>query len=252
MREELAIFATALRFFTRLPVPWGVEHTAARFAAAVRYYPVVGLILGGVLAAAWLALSPIFPQPVAAVLIVALGALLTGGLHEDGFADLCDGLGAGGDKARTLEIMRDSRTGAFGVLGLVLLIGLKVAALASIEPDDVPMVLVVMHGLSRLAPLLAVVGSRPASDRGLGKSIEGEARSGRIPFIIAYAAVFAGLVWAMGGATELLSVAVVFGLLHGITRRLYERRLGGYTGDCLGGLQQMGEVAVLLGVLACR
>ncbi|NLF29710.1 MAG: adenosylcobinamide-GDP ribazoletransferase [Planctomycetes bacterium] len=250
MREELAIFSTALRFFTRLPVPGGIEHTARRFAAAVRYYPVVGLILGAILAAAWVGLAHLFPQPVAAVLIVALAALLTGALHEDGFADLCDGLGAGGDKARTLAVMRDSRTGAFGALGLVLLVGLKLAALASMAPERVPMALLVVHGLSRLAPLLAVVASRPADDGGLGKSIEGEDRRVRITFIAVYVVFFSGLVWTMDGASGVLAVAVTFGLLHLATRFLYERRLGGYTGDCLGALQQVGEVSVLLGVLA--
>ena len=216
----------------------------------MRYYPVVGLILGALLATAWVGPMALFPQPVAAVLIVALGVLLTGGLHEDGFADLCDGLGAGGDKERTLEIMRDSRMGAFGAIGLILLIGLKVAALASMPPALVPMTLLVMHGLSRLAPLLAVVTGGPASDNGLGKSIEGEGRGVRIAFILVYLLIFAGLVWTLGAGMRLLAVALVFALLHLATRFLYQRRLGGYTGDCLGALQQVGEVSVLLGVLA--
>jgi len=250
MREELAIFATALRFFTRLPVPNGIEHTAERFAGAVRYYPVVGLILGAILAAVWYGLAASFPQPVAAVLIVAFGVLLTGGLHEDGFSDLCDGLGAGGEKERTLEIMRDSRMGAFGAIGLILLIGLKIAALASIPSAVVPMTLLVMHGLSRVSLLLVLVTSQPASDRGLGKSVAGEGQGARIAFLAVYAVIFAGLVWIMGGGIRLLAVALAFAVLHLATRFLYQRRLGGYTGDCLGALQQVGEVSVLLGVLA--
>ncbi|MCG8509370.1 MAG: adenosylcobinamide-GDP ribazoletransferase [Rhodospirillales bacterium] len=252
MREEIAIFATALRFCTRLPLFRNTDHTAARFAASARYYPVVGLLVGALLAAIWYGLAALFPQPVAALLIVALGVLLTGALHEDGFADLCDGLGAGGDKARTLEIMRDSRLGCYGAIGLILLIGFKILALGLLAPAAVPLALVLLHGLSRLSLFLAILMGRPAIDDGLGKAAEQVGgKAVQFGFAVVYVAAFACLIRAGFGEGALVSIAVALAFFHGLIRFLYERRLGGYTGDCLGGLQQMGEAAVLLGLLAC-
>ncbi|MBC9180481.1 adenosylcobinamide-GDP ribazoletransferase, partial [Pseudoroseomonas ludipueritiae] len=134
MRSLLADFSAALGLLTRLPTGWLPQHnSAAGFARSIWAYPLVGLGIGAaggaVMAAGlWLGLPPL----VAALWSLAATLLLTGGFHEDGLADTADGFGGGRDRARKLEIMRDSRIGSYGVLALVLALGLRAAALAAL------------------------------------------------------------------------------------------------------------------------
>ena len=113
MREHLARFFTALGYFTRLPVPAWVAWSPERLARAAAYLPLVGWVVGLAGAAALAALALVLPVSLAVLLSIALTVRLTGALHEDGFADACDGLGGGWDKAQILAIMKDSRIGSY-------------------------------------------------------------------------------------------------------------------------------------------
>ena len=174
MRYQLELFFTALGFFTRIPVPAWVPWSAERMNHAARYFALVGWVVGAVGALGYLALAWLLPPAVAVILSMALTIRLTGAFHEDGFADSCDGLGGGWDKAQVLAIMKDSRIGSYGTIGMVLMLLAKAAALvelaepaalaslagsaASVLPADpmspgvgVALALLVAHPLSRLA-----------------------------------------------------------------------------------------------------
>ena len=129
MRYQLELFFTALGFFTRIPVPAWVPWSAERMNHAARYFALVGWVVGAVGALGYLALAWLLPPAVAVILSMALTIRLTGAFHEDGLADSCDGLGGGWDKAQVLAIMKDSRIGSYGSIGIVLMLLAKTAAL---------------------------------------------------------------------------------------------------------------------------
>jgi adenosylcobinamide-GDP ribazoletransferase len=255
MRERLAeewiVFLLALQFLTRLPLPAELGWSEARMAATPRWHPAVGALVGAAAAAVYWAAVQVFPPLLAVLLSTAAGVLLTGAFHEDGFADACDGLGGGTTREHALAIMRDSRLGTYGALGLGLIVAGKVAALAALPPAAVPVVLVAGHAASRASSAAVLATSAYVRDHGTGKPVAG----GIGP---------RGLVLALGtGAAAVLALALVLpaatvagalaglGLGHWAMRRVFERRLGGYTGDCLGAVQQTSEVGLYLGVLAC-
>lgn len=236
LRRELAHLSSAIAFLTVLPVPdTGWEED--RLARASAWFPAVGLLVGGASVAVWW-LAPGGPA-VAAGLALLAGILLTGALHEDGLADTADGLG-GRDRAHRLEIMGDSRIGAFGVLALVFSVGLRWTALATV-PVAAPAALVLAPVAGR-ALMVPVAWRLPyARDRGTGSLAKGV--GGReVALALAFAVVVAV---ATGGLGALLAAAVVGVLAMAF---LY-RRLGGYTGDGLGAICQLGEVTVI--VVAC-
>ena len=123
--REATRYLVAQQFLTRLPTPGWVDYEPGGLARSARYFPLVGLVVGALSALIWLIFAPILPASLAAGLAIAVMILATGALHEDGFADCCDGLGGGANQERALEIMRDSRIGAYGAIGLVMVIGLR-------------------------------------------------------------------------------------------------------------------------------
>ena len=146
---QLRLFFTALQFFTRLPIPRWVGFQPHWLQHATRYFPLVGWIVAWACALVYLAAVQFWPQMVAVLLSTAAGIWLTGAFHEDGFADVCDGLGGAVSRERALEIMRDSRLGSYGVIGIVALLLAKLAALQALLPLQVLAVLGMAHPLSR-------------------------------------------------------------------------------------------------------
>lgn len=248
-REQAAALALACGFLTRLPLPRGVTATPARMAMSLRYLPLVGLLIGLVAAAVLLAAVGLSPV-VAALLSTAATCLLTGALHEDGLADTLDGAGAGGDVARRLAIMRDSRIGTYGALGLGLTLALKVASLAAMSPGLAALALVTGHGLSRLSAVLVIATSCYARESGTGGFTASGLRGVGLALALGTGIVGLLLLWPVAGAGGML--AALGGLIigHGLARGLFERQLGGYTGDGLGATQQLSELGLYLGLLA--
>ena len=142
LRRELEYFFGAVRFFTRLPVPAWVGHSAEALNRSARYFCAVGLLVGGLGAAVFLGAAYFWPQPVAVLLSMAATIYATGAFHEDGLADMVDGLGGGWDKARILEIMKDSRVGSYGVIVIVLALLGKFALLVSLPAGEVAVALI--------------------------------------------------------------------------------------------------------------
>lgn len=260
--DPLRHYLLALQYFTRIPITGRLAqwagYTPARLRASAAHFPGVGALVGlcgaGVAVALLLALKPGAPAAlVAAVLSTVATALLTGALHEDGLADVADGLGGSMDRDRALEIMKDSRVGAFGALALALVLLSKVSLLAVIGAADLRALavgLVLAHVVSRTWPLLLIrwlphVGdatgskSKPVADRISGASLAAG---------FAWLLVALGLgAWAQGPLFVIAPLAAsLIAML--VMLRLFRRRLGGFTGDCLGATQQVCEIAFYLGL----
>lgn len=247
-RRELELFFAALRFFTRLPVPAWVGHTPAQLNHAARYFPWVGLVVGAIGAASYLAARLVLPDSLAVLVAMAATVLATGAFHEDGLADAVDGLGGGYTRARTLEIMRDSRIGSFGATALVLAFGAKFWALLELPDAQVPWILLAAHAASRFASTTLIrsmvyvredegARAKPLAHRLDDGELAIAAAGGVLPLLLLPLQV--ALASALAAALATLCFA-----------RLLRRRLGGYTGDCLGAAQQLAELAFYFACVA--
>lgn len=230
---------SACRYLTILPVPRG--EGSEDLGRAAGWFPIVGAVLGSLLALTAVGLGAVVPPLVLAALVVALWALLTGGLHLDGLADTADGLGGGWSREEALAIMRDARTGAYGVAAIVLVLGLKMAVLASLTPSVRWRVLVTAPVLGRLAPVLLARLCPAARPEGAGHAFTRalEPAGAGVASVVAVAVALGLLGWA-GAVLGLMAAAAAAGFA------LYlRRRLGGLTGDCLGALVEGTEAATL-------
>jgi adenosylcobinamide-GDP ribazoletransferase len=250
LAREWAVLLLALQFLTRLPMPRNLGYTPERLAAAPRYYPVVGALVGAIGAAAFWLADSLFPSPVAVVLSMAATLLATGAFHEDGLADMADGIGGGATAERALDIMKDSRIGTYGACALIGALMLKAAALISLPAPFVPMVLIAGHALSRCSSVVAIVTSRYVRTEGTGKPVAAGVSAGGLAVALAISAGIAA--FFMLAASWQAGACALFGLGlgHVAARAAFERKLGGYTGDCLGAVQQTSELGFYLGALA--
>ena len=238
--------ATAV--LTRLPV--GVAATADGAVAAAGWaFPLVGAGIGALCAVAFFAAGLVgLADAPAAVLALAVGLGVTGAFHEDGLADTADGFGGGRDRAEKLAIMRDSRHGTYGIVALVLSVGLRGAALATIgDPIHAGLALVAAHAASRgaLPPLMRLL--QPARADGLAAAAGRPSRTVAVLASAIGGAIALAVLGPLTGAAALLLASGAVGL----AALLAQRQIGGYTGDVLGFFQQIGEIVMLL-VAAAR
>ena len=286
MKKEVRIFLTAIMFLTRIRVPPTVDHSPIYLQAAPRYFPVVGWIVGAISALFYLVGARFISADVGVIAAMIAGILVTGAFHEDGFADVCDGFGGGWTKEKILEIMKDSRIGAYGAIGLIVLLGSKFillkelpaftpslesagsaltpagSGLAAAAPGSshwfsgapwnvfydhryVILAIVCAHSLSRLMPVLVMQTSTYAgiADRSKSGAMTGQRLSaaGVLAAIVFALAPFAFLSWHF----LLVIVPVLYATFE--LNRYFKRWIGGYTGDCLGAIQQVSEILVYLG-----
>lgn len=253
LRAEVRLFLLALSWFTRVPLPRELGWSPERFAESARYYPAVGVLVGLVGALVY-ALAERWLPTVPALLLSMLATLrLTGAFHEDGLADSADGLGGGSSPERVLEIMKDSRIGSYGALALILALALKLSCLdglAAIDPARVGGALIAAHALSRLFPTWLLRLLPYARRSGGGKAPAAAPPPSRGALWIASGTALAPLLWLPPAAALLGSGAAAAASLY--LAGLMRRRLGGYTGDLLGAVQQVSEIAFLLGLLAAQ
>ena len=231
-------FRHAWAFLTRLP---GGAHPAdaRQLGASVPWFPVVGAVLGLLIGLVWVGMGELVSPLPAATIAVLVGVAVTGAFHEDGLADTADSLG-GYTPERRLEIMKDSRVGTFGVLALVFSVLIRVIALAALEPVEGLVALVMAHAVGRSVATLVMVTTPAATAGGLGQSYAAHLpRSAvlAIGVIIAGCSVVGGPAGVVGYAVAVAGAA----LLVVLARRAY----GGTTGDVLGAVEQVGEMAVL-------
>lgn len=252
LKREFQYLLAALQFFTRIPLPVPVAHDHDTLTQALKYFPLIGWLVGSVCALAFYLAVAIWPASVAVILSVIVGVLLTGALHEDGFADSCDGFGGGWDKTQVLRIMKDPRIGNYAALGLILLLALKVTLLTQLAAHSIELVVIALllaHSSSRLLvlPLTWLLEYARDSDDSKAQAM---VRGGFSGSMFAYSSLFVLLPLLYLQVPPLwyaLSCAAVVAVVMGF---YFRRRLGGYSGDCLGATQQVTEVVVYLSLLA--
>ncbi|HEX9701587.1 MAG TPA: adenosylcobinamide-GDP ribazoletransferase [Rhodospirillales bacterium] len=236
-------------FLTRLPFPVGpAAGDKHALAAAARAFPLVGLIVGAGGAVALLAAAGIGLHPLASAFIgVMLMTLATGALHEDGLADMADGLGGGGTAAQKLKIMKDARLGVFGVLALVFSVGLRVGALGGFgSPEAAATALVAAACLSRGLLPAAMHFVEPARKTGLAFKAGRPDQEAWVTALI-LGGLLAFLFLGPGGG----AMAIVFGVAGaGLIVWLAWSQIGGITGDVIGAQQQVSEAAILIAAAA--
>ncbi|EJN07416.1 adenosylcobinamide-GDP ribazoletransferase [Herbaspirillum sp. YR522] len=250
--HQVRLFFIALQFFTRLPIPRAVGFQPEWLQQATRYFPLVGWVVAWVTALVYLLAVQFWPQTVAVLLSTAAGIWLTGAFHEDGLADVCDGLGGTASRERALEIMRDSRLGTYGVIGIGLLLATKIASLDAMLPLQLLAALGMAHPLSRWLASCLIWRLRYVRQEGRAKPMA-QHMSGA-SFLLATCFAIVPLAFCLGLGLMAWQ-RIVAGMLCAVLvtawlARLFVRRLGGYTGDCLGAVQQLSEAAFYLGALA--
>lgn len=256
LRDQWISFYTAVGFLTRFPVPGGGHPDYLDRSA--KWSPFVGTLVGAVAAGVFAFAHLFLPVSISVVLAMAVTAYLTGGFHEDGFADSCDAFGGGYTKEDVLRIMKDSRIGSFGALGLFLLLLVKYAALTSLAsnyyPDTVRIVgvaLIAGHTIGRFAAIsFLITQSYVRDDSGARAKPVAIGMTG-MQFAFATlctAGVIAGMGFALGWHAMLaLLLPLIVRLFLG---RMFLRRIGGYTGDALGMTEQATEAALYVGLAA--
>jgi adenosylcobinamide-GDP ribazoletransferase len=250
--QQIRLFFIALQFFTRLPIPAWVGFEAHWLQHAARYFALVGCVVAAIAAAVYWVAALVLPAPVAAVLSTAASIYMTGAFHEDGFADTCDGLGGGLTPARALEIMKDSRIGAYGAIGIVCMLATKLSALALLPPRLALATLFLAHPFSRLAATALIWRLDYVRGEGKAKPLAQHMTSAEFAIATFTCALPAAALLALGWIAPAAVLAALLAALAATLwlGRVFVRRLGGYTGDCLGALQQLAEALIYVAVLA--
>ena len=254
MKRELTIFFTALMYYTRIPCPSWVIYQERNLHQTTRYLPVVGWIVGLVAGLVFLAGTYLFGIALGIILSMTASILLTGALHEDGFADVCDGFGGGWTKEKILEIMKDSRVGTYGVTGLILILSFKFFSLQqllsidNLQPVALLFLFITAHALSRFIAATFIFShayvrlSRDSKAKALVQDIE------KLNLLIGAAFAFLPLLILalLTNKPLLISVLIPLYLIKLYLGQYFTKWIGGYTGDCLGATQQVAEIIVYL------
>jgi adenosylcobinamide-GDP ribazoletransferase len=257
MLKELRLILAAIQFFTRLPMPAWVGHSAQQLEQAARYLPLVGMLVGAIASATlWLSAQAL-PLPLAVVLSMAAGILATGAFHEDGLSDFADGMGGGHSKEKTLAIMKDPRAGTYGVIALVLALLLKFEALLALcETRSLALAaaaLIAAHGVSRLMAASLMLTQDYVREDDSARAKPAAQRMNIASFAVALITALSTLAFlyvaGASAATMLAAFGAALAMRAWVAWRL-RKWLGGYTGDCLGAVQQLSELAFYLGLLA--
>ncbi len=243
-------FIAALRFLTVIPLPFRRQPTPEEFGGALYYFPAVGLIIGLLLAILYYILQFVLPPTTAIVIVIAAMVLIHGALHVDGFIDTCDGLAGNKPAEERWKIMKDSRVGAFGVIGAVLLFLIKFAALISLPRNLILPALVLMPLLSRWSIVYAVMAYPYARPSGLGTTFKQYARwSGFVPVTLGTLAAAIIVLWCRSipyPYAAALGTACGVWLITLAGTKYLNRKFAGLTGDSYGAINEIAEVGTVL------
>ena len=235
-------FFTALRFLTVMPLPLGRKASQEEVGRSLSYFPLVGLLLGLILAGLDRGLGLALPSSVVNALLVVTLALMTGAIHLDGFIDTCDGLVGDRTPQQRWEVMRDSRVGAFGVVGAFCLLLLKYVSLGGLPESSRLGALVLMPVLGRSTMVCCIFAFPYARPQGLGKAFKEQATWLRVALATALALALSLGFLRLSGAVLMLSVGVIALALAAFLRH----KFAGLTGDAYGAIVEVSELAALL------
>ncbi len=257
MKEEIRIFFTALMFYTRIPCPKDVCHSPDYINKATRYFPLIGWIVGAISFVVFWLSAFLFEVNIAVFFSLIAGVLVTGAFHEDGLADVFDGFGGGWTKPKILDIMKDSRVGAYGAIALIFLFGLKYLALTNliskIDPSNVvfiALIFIAYHSLARLTAINIIFTSQYSRDdetskvKPIAKAHSYREKIGAYLFGLFPLIILCFLQW------KLVFVLFTLAILFFYSKRYFNKWIDGYTGDCLGAVEQMAECVCILTFLA--
>ena len=242
-------FLAALKFLTILPLSSKRADSLEEIMGSVVYYPVVGLIIGLILVGLNWLFGFLFPQPVTNGLLIVSLVIISGALHLDGFIDTCDGIAGHKPVEARWQVMHDSRTGAFGVVGAVLLLLVKYASLNSIPPGLIWPALIMMPVVSRWMMVYAIFAYPYARPEGLGKAI----KPGATWFTFGAATLITliiglGMVWIGLYVTAIIIMLGVWVIIV-LAATFFKKMFAGLTGDTYGAINEIAELSVLLFVI---
>ncbi|HSH54076.1 MAG TPA: adenosylcobinamide-GDP ribazoletransferase [Methylotenera sp.] len=244
IKHNWRYFLTAVMFFTRVPITLG-DFAESDLNKSTRFFPLVGILVGAVGALVFWLSDMLLPLEVAVLLSMVATILLTGAFHEDGLADAIDGLGGGWSKEQVLTIMVDSRLGSYGAIGLVLALLTKYQALSYQMAAFIPVSIVAGHALSRLCAVLVMFTQSYVKTEGKSKPLATQLSLHELVI-----ATFFGLLPMMLLDMKFLAALVPVVIVWLWFSTKIKTRIGGYTGDCLGAMQQLTEIAFYVGLLA--
>ncbi len=259
--RESDYFWAALMFYTRIPIPKHALHSQAVLDESRKYFPLVGIIVGSIASIVFLLSNLVFDISLSIALSIVATVLATGSFHEDGFADTCDGFGGGWTKPQVLTIMKDSRVGTYATVGLMSILSLKFLALEelvkSLDSAAICALMIAAHTLSRLVSshMIDLFEYVQDIDQSKVKPIT-ESQLSRLgqqtSVMFGTVSIFGLSVLLPYQALPGLVLAVIFAISTALTFMAYSRhRIGGYTGDVLGAIQQLSELAFYFALAAC-
>lgn len=235
-------------FYTRIPVPKSTGYSDENLNKATRYFPLVGIIVGSIAGLVFYGTQFILPKELAVLISMIASIYITGAFHEDGFADFCDGFGGGYTKEKVLTIMKDSRIGTYGAVGLLLIIALKFFSLNSINITSIPLILICGHSFSRIFPVLVIYSTSYSRMDATSKTKPVGKRGNYISLFIA---LLSGLAFLYLIPILAAILSIMLCLINLVIFRAYIlRRIDGYTGDVLGALQQISEIIFYIAYLS--
>jgi adenosylcobinamide-GDP ribazoletransferase len=246
MKKELLTLCAAFVFYTKLPCPFELQEVHFRHSA--RYFTLVGWVVGMFSGCAFLLAQYVFSTPVSVLFSLLLTVLLTGGMHEDGLADVCDGFGGGWSRQGILTIMKDPAIGVYGVLGIAFVFLFRFVALSEMIILQIPFVMIAGQAISRFFAITFMYTQEYVSDPDKSKSgsvVE------KMSFLSILLAAICGLlpILLLKNYYIFLAIVPVF-LVRWLLGLFFKKWIGGYTGDCLGATQQVCEVVFYLCILA--
>ncbi len=257
MKRQIQIFFAALMFYTRIPCPKKIDCSNITQNQALRYYPLMGIIVGTISFLVYWGTFFLFGNAIAVVASLVAGVLTTGAFHEDGFADAFDGFGGGWTTEKILEIMKDSRIGTYGTVALILLFTFKILSLyillPQLEKEGWSMVFlffILYHSLARLTSENVIFISQYARDNLTSKIKPVEKHATRTEIIFSYVLGFTPLtIFAIINPIVCIVLLPLF-LLIVMGNRYFTKWINGYTGDCLGCIEQLAELIIMLTFVA--
>ncbi len=264
MKDQLHIFFNAVMFYTRLPIPKWVNYNELYLNKATIYFPIMGWIIGLSSGITYILSLFFFSTEISILFSIASGILLTGAFHEDAFADVCDGFGGGWSKIKILEIMKDSRIGAYGVIGIIIMLALKFYCLVQLfsnfqsegflKPPYIILTLITSHSLSRFIAATFIYSHEYVRENedSKAKPVAKKISLTEI-FICGLIASLPLIIWIIIDKQFILPLVFTpLFLLKYFLGKYFNKWIGGYTGDCLGATQQLAEVVIYLFLIVLK